>query len=61
MEIHRVVWKNFPIQLLPVCLSTSSATAVAAVLEGPLPPQPIRIGLWALGIDPDPVVGLDPS
>jgi len=48
MEIHRVVWKNFPIQLLPECLSASSATAVAAVLEGPLPPQSIRIDLWAL-------------
>jgi len=51
----------FPIQPMPECLSASSATAVIAVLEGPLPPQSIRIDLWALEIDPDPIVGSDPS
>ena len=49
MEVHRVVWKNFPIQLLPECLSASSATAITAALEGPLPPQSsIPMRLWAL-------------
>jgi len=38
----------FPIQPMPECLSASSATAINAVLEGPLPPQSIRIDLWAL-------------
>ena len=46
-NFHRVVWKIIPIQPVPECLSASSATAVA-VLEGPLPPQSIRIDLWAL-------------
>ena len=45
MEAHRVVWKNFPIQLLPECLSASSATAVIAAVEGPLPPQSISMRL----------------
>jgi len=49
--------RNIPIQLMPECLSASSASAIVAALQGP--PQSIRVDLWALEINPDPMEGSD--
>ena len=46
-----------PIRLLPECLSASPATAIIAALEGPLPPQSIRIDAVGLEGRSDPIEG----